>query len=1266
VTEEQVFLAVLDLPDPAARPAYLDETCGKDGDLRRQVNALLAAHFKSGGFMDVPAVDQVQGGPEPAATEALSGMQDGVPAGHASTTTGGPGPEEEPLTFLAPAKRADSLGRLGHYEALQILGRGGFGIVFRAFDETLQRVVALKVMAPQLAATSPARKRFLREARSSAQVRHENVVQVYEVTEQPLPYLAMEFIPGETLQQKLDRVGPLDVPETLRIGRQIAEGLAAAHATDLIHRDIKPGNVLLEGGQHKVKITDFGLARAADDASISQSGIIAGTPMYMAPEQALGQTLDQRADLFSLGSVLYQMVAGRPPFRANGTLAVLKRVAEDKPRAIREIIPETPQWLCDIIAKLHAKNPDDRYQSAREVADVLADCEAQLKANAKLKDFSRIPRGKQPAARSSGRWKWVAAAAVLLALIALAVQSIWKHATLGQKESGIDPARIHAARPAAPDTVGWLPLFNGKDLTGWKTHPDQPGQWKVEGGVLVGSAVPSYLYSEGGKFRDFHLRVEAKINNGGDSGIFFRAPFATRQIGANQRRLAGGYEVELQANPHYQVRTGSILDAGTDGAPKALWINNQGATSPDEWLTLEIIVQGSHFVSKVNGTTTADCHDPGAHYDEGHFALQVWNPLTTVQFRKIEIKELPATAAALKYGDQEYTNTLGMKLKLIPAGKFTMGSPQEEIDRCLKKFGEGAWEKTNLRSEGPEHPVEITRPFYLGATEVTVGQFRQFVDEEAYQVGDGRWRNPGFDQTDQHPVVFVSWNNAVDFCKWLSKKEGKEYRLPTEAEWEYSCRAGKAGSRYGFGDDDAQLKDYAWFYQNSGGGTHPVGKKKPNAWGLYDMHGNAWEWCQDNYDPDYYKNSPVKDPPGGAGGARAGRGGGWVHGPVLCRSAFRGSLGPDDHRGAGFRVLLVLTPAGALTESVAKNKPAVPAIAPFTDADVQRIAALPAALQVEEVRKELIRRNPRFDGQVEHQIENGVVTKFKIMTDQVTDIAPIRVFSALRWLACPGPDTNGKANGQLEDLTPLEGMNLAALTHLWLENTQVGDAGLAIFKDCKNLQELHLLNTKVTDAGLANFKDCKGLTALNLCATRVSDAGLVHFRDCNALTRLNLGENKTKVSDVGLANFKDCKNLTQLWVQDTQVGDAGLVHFQDCKALADVNLAGTTVSDVGLAHLRHCKDLTNVALDRTRVGDAGLANFKGIPLRTLWIDNTAITDVTPLQGMPLEHMSLTPKNITRGLDILRAMKSLKTIGLRWNQRWPAAEFWERYDRGEFK
>ena len=357
--------------------------------------------------------------------------------------------DDNDLSFLAPSGRADSLGRIAHYEILQILGRGGFGIVFRAFDEVLQRVVALKVLAPTIAATSPARKRFLREARSSAQVRHENVVQVYAVEEQPLPYLVMEFIPGETLQQRLNRVGPLETPEIVRIGRQIAEGLAAAHAMDLIHRDIKPGNILLEGGHQRVKITDFGLARAADDASLSQSGVLAGTPMYMAPEQAQGEKIDHRADLFSLGSVLYVMAAGRPPFRASTTFAVLKRVVDDDPRPIREVIPETPQWLCDVIAKLHAKKPDDRFQSAREAADVLADCEAQLKANARLKDYSRIPRSKP---QRFGRRKWVAAAAaMLLPVIALVVTESARvtHLFRGRQISD-DPIRFESGPKIGP------------------------------------------------------------------------------------------------------------------------------------------------------------------------------------------------------------------------------------------------------------------------------------------------------------------------------------------------------------------------------------------------------------------------------------------------------------------------------------------------------------------------------------------------------------------------------------------------------------------------------------------------------------------------------------------------------------------------------------------------------------------------------------------------------------------------------------------------
>ena len=276
------------------------------------------------------------------------------------------------LDFLEPSDKPGSLGRLGHYEVQEVVGRGGMGIVLRAFDETLHRVVAIKVMAPQLAASATARQRFTREARAAAAVTHDHVVTIHAVEEtNGLPYLVMQYVAGLSLQERLDQTGPLSLREILRIGMQTARGLAAAHAQGLVHRDIKPANILLENGVERVKLTDFGLARAADDASLTQSGVVAGTPPYMSPEQAAGRPVDHRSDLFSLGSVLYAMCTGRPPFRAGTSMAVLKRVCEDTPRPIREINPEIPDWLAAIVEKLHAKDPAERFQSAEEVAELL-------------------------------------------------------------------------------------------------------------------------------------------------------------------------------------------------------------------------------------------------------------------------------------------------------------------------------------------------------------------------------------------------------------------------------------------------------------------------------------------------------------------------------------------------------------------------------------------------------------------------------------------------------------------------------------------------------------------------------------------------------------------------------------------------------------------------------------------------------------------------------------------------------------------------------
>ena len=280
------------------------------------------------------------------------------------------------------------------------------GIVLKAFDPALHRVVAIKVLAPQLATSGSARQRFAREARAAAAVRNEHVVAIHAVDEwKGLPYLVMQFIPGISLQERIDRTAPLDLTAILRIGMQTAAGLAAAHAQGLVHRDIKPANILLENGVERVKITDFGLARAVDDASLTQSGVVAGTPLYMAPEQARGETVDHRADLFSLGSVLYAMCTGRSPFRASTTLAVLRRVCDDTPRPIREVNPEIPDWLAAIIDRLLAKDRAERYQSAAEVAEVLGRHLARRQRGQGMTRIRSESRCKRPHSRprTSGR-----------------------------------------------------------------------------------------------------------------------------------------------------------------------------------------------------------------------------------------------------------------------------------------------------------------------------------------------------------------------------------------------------------------------------------------------------------------------------------------------------------------------------------------------------------------------------------------------------------------------------------------------------------------------------------------------------------------------------------------------------------------------------------------------------------------------------------------------------------------------------------------------
>ena len=286
--------------------------------------------------------------------------------------------------FLSPPQAADEIGRLGSYRILQVLGRGGMGVVFRAEDLNLKRIVALKAMLPTHSARPSAKSRFLREAQTAASIKHDHIVTIHQVGEdRGVPFLAMEFLLGEPLDARIKREQKLPIPEVLRIGREVAEGLAAAQEEGLIHRDIKPANVWLESrsskGAPRVKILDFGLARStADNTGLTQMGTIMGTPSYMAPEQARGKTVDGRADLWSLGVMLYEMTNGRRPFVGDNAMAILTSLAMDEPTPPNLINIGMPQGLSDLIVRLLSKAPEHRPASAQAVAEELLRLQAEV------------------------------------------------------------------------------------------------------------------------------------------------------------------------------------------------------------------------------------------------------------------------------------------------------------------------------------------------------------------------------------------------------------------------------------------------------------------------------------------------------------------------------------------------------------------------------------------------------------------------------------------------------------------------------------------------------------------------------------------------------------------------------------------------------------------------------------------------------------------------------------------------------------------------